>query len=85
MDDDGVPLDASSVGPEQMMNEEECRVLFYTLCIHGIPKMHARATALLIKYGGSQSWWGRFLVHVAESLFDEQQAAIFNKERYVIM
>lgn len=65
----------------RLLTEEECRVLFYTLCIHGIPKMHARAIALLIKYGGSQSWWGGFIVKVAADLFGGQQAAIFNKER----
>lgn len=65
------------------LSEEECKVLFYTLCIHGIPKMHARAIALLIKYCGSQRWWGGFIVGVATNLFGTHQAAIFNKERYV--
>ncbi len=79
--DEGLEPDGD-FGQVQLLSEEECRVLFYTLCIHGIPKMHARATALLIKYGGSQSWWGNFIVKVATNLFDGQQTAIFNKERY---
>lgn len=65
------------------LSEEECGVLFYTLCIHGVPKMHARALALLVKYCGSCRWWGGFLVSVAANLFGPQQAHIFNKERYV--
>lgn len=65
----------------RLLTEDECQVLFYTLCIHGIPKMHARAIALLIKYGGSQSWWGGFIVKVAADLFGGQQTAVFNKER----
>lgn len=78
---DELELDESPFGEVDLLSEEECRVLFYTLCIHGIPKMHARATALLIKYGGSQKWWGNFVVSVTASLFDGQQTAIFNKER----
>lgn len=65
----------------RLLTEDECRVLFYTLCIHGIPKVHARAIALLIKYGGAQSWWGGFIVGVVADLFGRQQPAVFNKER----
>ena len=74
-------LDSDPLAHARLLTEDECRVLFYTLCIHGIPKMHARATALLIKYGGSQSWWGRFVIKVAADLFGGHQTAVFNKER----
>ena len=79
-----VLIDEGSTPQAHVLTEEECRVLFYTLCIHGIPKMHARAIALLIKYCGSQWWWGGFIVSVAANLFGEHQADIFNKERYVM-
>lgn len=79
----GEYLDSDPFSRVRLLTEDECRVLFYTLCIHGIPKMHARAIALLIKYGGAQSWWGRFIVSVAADLFGRQQTAVFNKERYV--
>lgn len=70
-------------GHVHSLSEEDCRVLFHTLCIHGIPKMHARAIALLIKYGGGQGWWGGFIVKVATELFGAQQTEVFNKERWV--
>ena len=75
------PLVDAFSGHVCLLSEEECRVLFYTLCIHGIPKMHARAIALLIKFCGSQRWWGHFVVSVVGDLFSEHQAAVFNKER----
>ena len=82
--DEGLVLiDEGSTPQAHVLTEEECRVLFYTLCIHGIPKMHARAIALLIKYCGSQRWWGGFIVSVAANLFGEHQVDIFNKERYI--
>lgn len=84
VEDEGLGVEVGAVGDTQVrggLSEEECRVLFYTLCIHGIPKMHARAIALLIKYCGSQPWWGRFLVEVASELFGAQQTNVFNKER----
>lgn len=71
------------LGHVHSLSEEDCRVLFHTLCIHGIPKMHARAIALLIKYGGGQPWWGGFIVKVATELFGAQQTEVFNKERWV--
>lgn len=74
-------LDSDALAQARLLTEDECRVLFYTLCIDGIPKMHARAIALLIKYAGSQSWWGGFIIKVAADLFGGQQTAVFNKER----
>lgn len=82
-EDEGLVLDTDTLNEVHLLTEEECRILFYTLCIHGIPKMHARAIALLIKYGGSQLWWGGFIVKVAAELFSSQQTSIFNKERYI--
>ena len=80
-EDEGLEMDASWMDHVPLLAEDECRVLFSTLCIHGIPKLHARAIALLIKFGGSQHWWGDFLVQMAVDMFGAQQAAIFNKER----
>ena len=81
-EDEGFSLDAVLVDQLPMLTEDECKVLFNALCIHGIPKMHARAIALLIKFGGSQNWWGEFVIKMAIDLFGTQQTAIFNKERY---
>ena len=66
------------------LTEDECSLMFTTLCIHGVPKLHARACALLIRLCGSQQWWGRFLTSAATQLFGSRQTAIFNKERSVI-
>ena len=77
------PVHSPFLGHVHSLSEEDCRVLFHTLCIHGIPKMHARAIALLIKYGGGQDWWGGFIVKVATELFGAQQTEVFNKERWV--
>ena len=63
------------------LTEEECFLLFQSLCIHGVPKLHARACALTIRLCGSQTWWGRFVTKTATELFRAQHAAVFNKER----
>ncbi len=62
-------------------SESECSLLFMTLCIHGIPKFHARACALLLRLCGSQPWWGRFICSAITELFAGSQTAIFNKDR----
>lgn len=64
------------------LTEEDCSLLFTTLCIHGVPKMHARACALLICMCGSQPWWGRFVTKAAVELFSTP-SAVFDKERLV--
>lgn len=75
--DEIFPLD----GRECLPTESECSLLFMTLCIHGIPKFHARACALLIRLCGSQPWWGRFICSTIEKLFAARQTAVFNKDR----
>ena len=84
-EDEGIELDNHFLSQLHLLTEAECRILFNTLCIHGIPKMHARAIALLIKFGGSQKWWGDFIVKVAEDLFRADQSTTFSKERYACM
>ena len=64
------------------LTESECSLLFSTLCINGVPKLHARACALLVRLCGSQAWWGRFICSAMEELFSVRQTAVFNKERW---
>ena len=75
-------LEWSPVVPPSL-NEEECSLLFLSLCIHGVPKLHARACALLTRLCGSQEWWGRFITNMALELFNVSQPGVFNKDRYV--
>lgn len=63
------------------LNQIDCSLLFLSLCIHGVPKLHARACALLTRLCGSQSWWGNFITDMALELFKSNQPGIFNKER----
>ncbi len=66
----------------QILSKEDCSLLFSTLCVHGTPKSHARACALLVQLCGSQSWWGHFVALTAsELLADSPHTAIFNKDR----
>ena len=82
LEDEGLEEDVEwGHGQLPILSEEDCRVLFLMLCIHGTPQMHARAIALLINFGGSQKWWGRFVVNMMRTLFDGQQTDVFNKER----
>ena len=63
------------------LTEGECSLLFTTLCVHGVPKLHARPCAVLIRLCGSQPWWGRFITNAALELFSSSQTAVFNRER----
>lgn len=80
-EDEGLEEDMQWYGQLPLLSEEECRVLFLMMCIHGTPQMHGRTIALLINFGGSQKWWGAFIVKMAVSLFGGQQTEVFNKER----
>ena len=73
-------LEWNPVAPPSL-NEEECSLLFLSLCVHGVPKLHARACALLTRLCGSQEWWGRFVTNMALELFNVGQPGVFNKER----
>lgn len=83
-EDEGLEEDMQWFGQLPLLSEEECRVLFLMMCIHGTPQMHARTIALLINFGGSQKWWGKFIVKMAITLFGGKQMQVFNKERYRI-
>ena len=74
-------LEWSPVAPPSL-SERECSLVFLSLCIHGVPKLHARACALLTRLCGSQEWWGRFITNMALELFNINQPGVFNKERY---
>lgn len=65
------------------LSQKECSLLFLSLCIHGVPKLHARACALLTRLCGSQEWWGHFITDMTLELFNLSQPGIFNKERLV--
>lgn len=73
-------LEWSPVAPPSL-SQRECSLLFLALCIHGVPKLHARACALLTRLCGSQEWWGRFITDMALELFNINQPGVFNKER----
>ena len=66
------------------LSEEDCYLLFSALCIHGVPKLHARACGLLIRLCGSQPWWGRLVSSAVVELFSSRQTAVFDKERSAI-
>ena len=63
------------------LSEKDCSLVFSSLCIYGVPKLHARACALLIKFCGSEPWWGGFVTRHASDLFNGTQTAVFNKDR----
>lgn len=67
--------------PPSYLSEEECSVLFMTLCVQGIPKLHARSCALLVALCGSQSWWGCFVTSAVATLYSSSQTTVFHKER----
>ena len=73
-------IEWSPVAPPSL-NQEESSLLFLSLCIHGVPKLHARACALLTRLCGSQEWWGKFITDMALELFNINQPGVFNKER----
>ena len=73
-------LECSPVAPPTL-SQSECSLLFLALCIHGVPKLHARACALLTRLCGSQEWWGRFVTDMTLELFHINQPGVFNKER----
>ena len=73
-------LEWSPVVPPSL-SPEECSLLFLSLCIHGVPKLHARACALLTRLCGSQEWWGTFITDMTLELFNLTQPGVFNKER----
>ena len=64
------------------LSENDCSLLFMTLCVHGVPKLHARPCAMLIRLCGSEPWWGRFATNAALQLFSSSQTAVFNRERW---
>lgn len=79
-------LEAVGLGSAQLLptlSESDCSLLFMTLCVHGVPKLHARPCAMLIRLCGSEPWWGRFATNAALQLFSSSQTAVFNRERWV--
>lgn len=74
----------SPVEEDQTLSEENCSMLFSILCVHGTPKFHARACALLIRLYGAQPWWGHFVTRTAIDLLSNSHQAIFNQDRYVM-
>ena len=78
---DGPSPAAPPAPPPSYLSEEECSVLFMTLCVQGIPKLHARSCALLVALCGSQSWWGCFVTGAVATLYSSSQTTIFHKER----
>ena len=73
---------SSSPPPPSYLSEEDCSLLFMTLCVQGIPKLHARSCALLVTLCGSQPWWGSFVTGAVTSLYSMAQTTVFHKERY---
>ena len=67
------------------LSENDCSLLFMTLCVHGVPKLHARPCAMLIRLCGSEPWWGRFATNAALQLFSSSQTAVFNRERWATL
>ena len=71
--------------PSPHLSEEECSLVFMTLCVQGIPKLHARSCALLITLCGSQPWWGSFVTGAVTCLYGSSQTIVFHKERYALV
>lgn len=81
-DDEGFEMNSElCLKQSPTLTEEECSVIFSSLCVHGVPKLHARTCALLIRLCGSQGWWGHFVTKSSVEFLNSSQTAVFNKER----
>ena len=63
------------------ISEDDCSLLFNSLCITSTPKLYARPCALLISLCGAAPWWGRFIASTASAMFAGDQTVVFDKER----
>ena len=71
--------------PEQCLqfSYEECRALFYSLCVHGVAEEQVRLCVLIVQSCGGQQWWSSFITNSFLDLFRSNPDRIFSKEKYV--
>jgi len=62
---------------------DECRTLFYSLCVHGVAEEQVRLCVLIVQACGAQQWWSSFITNTFLDLFRSNPDRIFSKEKYV--
>ena len=63
---------------------EECRTLFYTLCVHGVAEEQVRVCVFLLQSCGAEQWWSSFITSTFLDLFHSNPTQVFSKEKYEI-
>ena len=61
---------------------EECRTLFYSLCVHGVAEEQVRACVFLVQACGTEQWWSSFVTDTFLDLFRSNPEQVFSKEKY---
>ena len=61
---------------------EECRTLFYSLCVHGVAEEQVRVCVFLVQACGTEQWWSSFITDTFLDLFRSNPGQVFSKEKY---
>ena len=61
---------------------EECRTLFYSLCVHGVAEEQVRVCVFLVQACGAEQWWSSFITDTFLDLFCSNPGRVFSKEKY---
>lgn len=81
---DSIPLILDPRLPEWCLKftQEECRTLFYSLCVHGVAEEQVRVCVFLVHSCGAEPWWNSFVADSFLDLFRSNPGRVFSKEKY---
>lgn len=81
---DNIPLILDPRLPEWCLKftREECRTLFYSLCVHGVAEEQVRVCVYLVQACGAEQWWSSFITDTFLDLFSSNPGQVFSKEKY---
>ena len=81
---DNIPLILDPRLPEWCLKftREECRTLFYSLCVHGVAEEQVRVCVYLVQACGAEQWWSSFITDSFLDLFSSNPGQVFSKEKY---
>lgn len=81
---DNIPLILDPRLPKWCLKftHEECRTLFYSLCVHGVAEEQVRVCVFLVQACGAEEWWSGFITDAFLDLFCSNPGQVFSKEKY---
>ena len=84
---DNIPLILDPRLPKWCLQftHEQCRTLFYSLCVHGVADEQVRVCVFLVQACGAEQWWSSFITDTFLDLFRSNPSQVFSKEKYEVL